>query len=174
MEQEQIMSNVKQSAIGYAMKNYAAYNLWANTTLIDWLRTKPASSMEAVVPSSFPSIKETLVHIWQTQQYWTSVVTRTEYTPEPFSGTTEDIFSLLLTQSGQLKDYIAEMNEEDICDHTLVVNPWFECNFNNFEYIIQMVNHGTYHRGQIITIGRNLGFADAPMTDYNYYNVRGK
>jgi uncharacterized damage-inducible protein DinB len=39
---------------------------------------------------------------------------------------------------------------------------------------MQVMNHSTYHRGQIITIGRNLGFTDAPMTDYNFYNIHGK
>ncbi|MFB6801427.1 DinB family protein [Peribacillus butanolivorans] len=32
------------------------------------------------------------------------------------------------------------------------------------------MNHSTYHRGQIITIGRNVGLTDAPMTDFNIYN----
>jgi uncharacterized damage-inducible protein DinB len=36
------------------------------------------------------------------------------------------------------------------------------------------MNHSTYHRGQIVTMGRNLGFTDAPMTDYNFYNVMAK
>jgi len=33
------------------------------------------------------------------------------------------------------------------------------------------INHGTYHRGQIITIARNIGITDPPTTDYNYYNM---
>lgn len=43
-----------------------------------------------------------------------------------------------------------------------------------FEFILQIVNHSTYHRGQIITIGRNVGLIDAPMTDFNVYNFYGK
>lgn len=156
------------------MQHYANYNFWANTTLINWLRTKDEAILEKEIPSSFPSIKLTLVHIWQTQCYWLSVLNKEEYVPEVFSGNLEKAYGLLLEQSERLARYVTEMSPEDITDKTLIVNPWFECNFENFEYIVQVMNHSTYHRGQIITIGRNLGFTDAPMTDYNYYKVFGQ
>lgn len=156
------------------MQHYANYNCWANTTLINWLRTKDATLLEKEVLSSFASIKLTIVHIWQTQLYWLSVLNKEEYVPETFTGSLEDAFNGFLEQSETLARYVNEMTLEDITDKTLIVNPWFECNFENFEYIVQVMNHSTYHRGQIITIGRNLGFTDAPMTDYNYYKVYGQ
>ncbi len=171
---EQSTAALQENAIAYAMKNFAAYNLWANTTLVNWLRTKEASLMEAEVPSSFPTIRRTLVHILQTQQYWFSVISKTEFQPFADECTAEEAFQALLDHSEAMAGYVRDMNEEDLQDKTLVTSPWFECNFNNFEYLIQCVNHGTYHRGQVITIGRNLGFTDAPMTDYNYYNIYGK
>ncbi len=162
------------NTLATAMRNYADYNFWANTTLISWLRTKEPALLEKEVPSSFPTIKLTLVHIWQTQCYWLSVLNKEEYVPEEFTGTVDQALSQLQEQSETFATYVREMTAEDIADKTLIINPWFECNFENFEYIIQVMNHSTYHRGQIITIGRNLGFTDAPMTDYNYYKVFGK
>jgi uncharacterized damage-inducible protein DinB len=38
-----------------------------------------------------------------------------------------------------------------------------------FEMLQQCFNHGTYHRGQIVTLGRNLKITDAPATDYFFY-----
>lgn len=174
MISEQSTTTTQENAIVYAMKNLAAYNLWVNTTLIGWLRTKPAQLMETEVPSSFPTIKGTLSHILQTQQYWFSVISKTEFQPIAPESSTEEVFNELVDHSTRLARYITEMNQEDLEDKTLVTSPWFECNFNNFEYLIQCFNHGTYHRGQVITIGRSLGFTDAPMTDYNYYNIYGK
>ena len=66
------------------------------------------------------------------------------------------------------------MTSDDVQAKTLIESPWFQCDFNNFEYIMHYANHSTYHRGQVITIGRSLGFTDAPMTDYNLYNIDGK
>lgn len=52
-----------------------------------------------------------------------------------------------------------------------IESPWFQCNLPKYDYLMQVINHGTYHRGQIVTIGRNIGITDATNTDYNFYNV---
>jgi uncharacterized damage-inducible protein DinB len=44
------------NAIAYLMRNYVAYNAWANTTLINWLRTYPEEVLEQEVRSSFSGI----------------------------------------------------------------------------------------------------------------------
>ncbi len=122
--------------------------------------------------SSFPSIKLTLVHIWQTERYWLSILQRkAPETYTEFEGTTEDVLNGLLEKSEELAQYVKQLSEEEIEETTLIVNPWFQSDFQNLEYIMHAGNHSTYHRGQVITIGRNLGFTDAPMTDYNFYNV---
>jgi uncharacterized damage-inducible protein DinB len=175
MKQQESTIETGVSPIVYLMKNYAGYNLWANATLINWLRTKPADVLAQEVPSSFSSIKATIVHIWHTQRFWLSIIKRSEQEHfEAFKGTLEDAFKGLVEHSDEFADYVNEMTDEAIERNTLVESPWFHCDFQNFEYIMQVMNHSTYHRGQIITIGRNLGFTDAPMTDYNFYNIHGK
>jgi len=175
MTPETTTATTADAAIVYLMKNYANYNLWVNVTLINWLRTKPEEVLEREVPSSFPSIKKTLAHIWSSQFYWLAVIRKDEIQRlEPFNGTLEDAYKGLLDHSAELAAYVNAMTVADIQGTTLVENPWFRCDFPNFEYILQMVTHGTYHRGQVITIGRNLGFTDAPMTDYQYFNIYGK
>jgi uncharacterized damage-inducible protein DinB len=175
MTQQATTAEVNTSTISYLIKNYAGYNLWANATLINWLRTKPEALLEKEIPSSFNSIKATVVHIWNTQRYWLSVLKRTEADGfEPFTGTLEEALSNWLEQSEIMANYVTSMEGETIEETNLVVSPWFQCDFQNFEYIMQCMNHSTYHRGQIVTIGRNLGFTDAPMTDYNFYNIHGK
>ena len=165
----------KETAIAYLMKNYTNYNLWANTTLINWLKTKPVASLEQEVASSFPSIRLTLLHIWQTERYWLAIL-KNEDEPayEAFTGNMQNVFDALLKTSAELARYVNTMSDENVKDKTLIESPWFRCNFRNFEYIVHYANHSTYHRGQVITIGRQLGFTDAPMTDYNLYNIDGK
>lgn len=165
----------EETAIACLMKNYANYNRWANTTLINWLKTKPAAALEQELPSSFPSIRFTLLHIWQTERYWLSILKNQEQlTYNEFSGTLQDVFDALLKTSGELASHVNAMTNETIQEKTLIESPWFMCNFRNFEYVMHYANHSTYHRGQVITMGRQLGFTDAPMTDYNLYNIDGK
>ena len=163
------------TAIAYLMKNYANYNLWANTTLLSWLKSKPVAELEQEVASSFPSIKLTLLHIWQTERYWLAIIKKQDQPPHSeFTGTVQDVFDALLKTSGELATHISTMTDETVQERTFIESPWFSCDFRNFEYIVQVANHSTYHRGQVITIGRHLGYTDAPMTDYNLYNIDGK
>src|SRR5262249_30765109 len=90
----------------YLLSDYAAYNLWANKQLIEWLKTKPASVLEREIPSSFPNLKQTLYHIWNAQTWWLRILKQLQ--PEStygkeFKGTLEDLFDGLLT-TGQKFD----------------------------------------------------------------------
>ena len=170
-----IAPHKKETAISYLMKNYANYNYWANTTLVSWLKAKPVAALEQEVLSSFPSIKLTLIHIWQTERYWLSIINNeAPVTYNEFNGSVKDVFDALLKTSRELASLVNTMTDEKVQARTLIESPWFRCDFRNFEYIMHFANHSTYHRGQVITIGRTLGFTDAPMTDYNFYNIDGK
>ena len=155
----------------YAMSNFAKYNLWANKTMADWLRSKEESLLQQEIVSSFNSIRATVLHIYNTQLYWTSVIKGTEFIPSEFTGSTVELLDELTERSAELADYIQAITEQQITETRKIVNPWFECNLPIFEYLLQVVNHTTYHRGQVVTIGRQVGITDAPMTDYNYYNI---
>jgi uncharacterized damage-inducible protein DinB len=164
-----------ETSLAYLMKNYTDYNHWANCTLVNWLKTKPREVLEIEVHSSFNTIRQTLIHILQTQSYWYSII-RPDigYEDEEFTGNLEETFERITAQSEEMAIYIENLGIEMLQEDTLVVSQWFECNFPKFEYIMHCMNHSTYHRGQIVTMGRNLGFTDAPMTDYNFYNVMAK
>ncbi|CAG4997824.1 hypothetical protein DYBT9275_01858 [Dyadobacter sp. CECT 9275] len=157
----------------YLINNFTRYNLWANATLVHWLKTKSPELLDKEVTSSFPTIRLTLLHILKTQGYWLSVISGEEYS-ENQGADPESVLSEVIDQSARIVEFVESMPAESIQDETMVINPWFECNFPNFEYILHLVNHTTYHRGQIITVGRQLGLTDAPITDYNFFNVRGK
>lgn len=155
------------------MANYAAYNLWVNQQFVNWLTTKSHELLYKDVPSSYSSIIKTLNHIWETEQYWFSIITETAL---PERNETSDldkmeIFEGLLNTSAKLAEFISSLSDEQLYKTVKIENPWFQCELPISDYLLQVVNHGTYHRGQIVTIGRNIGITDASNTDYNFYNV---
>ncbi|WP_343703827.1 DinB family protein [Chitinophaga sp.] len=165
----------QESPIVYVTRNYAGYNYWANKMLIDWLRTKPQDVLHKEVPSSFPSIWQTLQHMLKAQRYWLAVLRREKDARSELSAPgPDDVPESMVAHSKEMAAFISGMSESAINEPLLVVNPWFESNLPAFEYVMQVVNHNTYHRGQVVTMGRHLGLTDAPMTDYNYFNVFGK
>jgi len=155
------------------MSNYADYNLWVNQQFVNWLSPKSDELLYAEVPSSFSTITKTLDHIWSTEEYWFSVISETAPTEKKAENelSRDQIFEGLLNASAKLKQFIHSLSEEDLVKEVKITNPWFECELPISEYLIQVINHGTYHRGQIVTMGRNIGITDASNTDYNFYNV---
>lgn len=155
------------------MTNYAAYNLWVNQQFVNWLSAKSDELLYKDVPSSYSNIIKTLNHIWETEEYWFSIIAET---PQPQKKENadlnkEEIFEGLLHTSAKLSAFITSLSDEQLLKTIKIENPWFQCDLPVSDYLLQVVNHGTYHRGQIVTIGRNVGITDASNTDYNFYNV---
>ena len=159
------------------IKDYASFNLWANTETVNWLKDKPVELMEQEVPSSFPNIKLTLLHVWGAEDVW---LKRLQGTPSPtfltlnFTGTTADVFAGLLQCSAHFNDYVHGLSEENLneaCDFRLLNGT--EDSRARLHMIQHCMNHSTYHRGQVVTIARNLGLTDPPSTDFmRYIRVR--
>ncbi len=153
--------------------DFAIYNLWANQRMVDWLRPKPTDLMDKIVPSSFPSLKETLVHIWDTQRFWLSVL---KQVPPPqsfrmgFEGTLDDVFEGIVDQSRELAVYIKFLGEDALVDEVELRTPWASGTKSRAEWIQHCLSHSCYHRGQLVTIARNVGITSGiPMTDYSSY-----
>lgn len=169
----QVINAQNTLTLGSLIRNYASYNAWANRTLTEWLKSKPSELMNTVVPSSFPSVKETLIHIWDVQRFWFAVIQRLPPPPSfrftKFEGTVEDVYEELVKNSEALSAYIDALSEDELTEKVYLKTPWFEADRSRYEYIHHIMTHSTYHRGQVITIGRNVGLTDAPMTDFNYF-----
>lgn len=155
------------------LKNYTAYNLWANTTYIDWLRTKPADLMTREVPSSFPTIKDTMLHIWSAEQVWLERlqnISPTKFVAIGFTGTTADVFDGMLQTSAAFEAYVREQDSDffqETCPFRLLNGT--EDAQPRHQMILHCMQHSTFHRGQVVTIARNLGITDPPATDYMKY-----
>ncbi len=155
------------------LKNYTAYNLWANTRLVEWLQSKPADLWQQEVPSSFPSLHATLLHIWSAEKVW---LDRLRQVPSPvflfqhFTGTTADVFEGLVANSRDFATYIQAQDEtffQETCHFRFLSGQ--EDGRVRADMIQHCIQHSTFHRGQVVTIARNLGLTDPPATDYIVY-----
>ncbi|MDQ1855645.1 DinB family protein [Chryseobacterium sp. WLY505] len=152
----------------------AQYNNWVVNKYIDWLSTKSDEQLNQETISSFPTILKTLHHIWQTQEYWWSHISEKDdfdFVKTAETTSREDVFNAIKNNSQKLVDYVESLSEEDLSKNVKIESQWFQCDFSKYEYIQHAILHGTYHRGQIVTMGRNIGITDAPMTDFNFWNI---
>lgn len=156
------------------MNNYAAYNLWANQTMVGWLKTKPAESFVKEVPSSFSSILKTLNHILAAQEFWQTVTSGDIAVQGRYHATDlkmDEITNELIEQSKRMLNSIQQFTEDDLLEKVYLDTPWVKGEMPRYEFLQHVFNHSTYHRGQVVTIGRNIDLTDAPMTDYNFFNM---
>jgi len=156
------------------MANNANYHAWATQKFIDWLSSKPDELLYQEVPSSFNSIIKTLNHIWATDAYWYSIIAETsnvENRSEVTDLISKEIFEGMAHRANEISKLIISYSEKELSKTVKIETPWFKCDLPKYEYLQQLINHATYHRGQIVTIGRNIGITDGSNTDYNFYNV---
>jgi uncharacterized damage-inducible protein DinB len=160
-------------------QDLAAYNSWAIERLVNWLKAKPEALLEADAASSFPGIKATLVHIRDVEREWLGNLQETtvpayrrkDQEEESVTAVLESLEEQAVLFLGYMEGLTAEALQEDCYCQVGFAG---EICRPKFEIIQHCMNHSTYHRGQVVTIGHQVGLKDAPMTDYLYYVLREK
>ena len=151
----------------------AKYNQWANTKAIEWLNSLTDDQWTQPLVSSFPSIAETVLHIVAAEQVWYERLMNIEnpsWLPFTFKGDRLDTLRLWENSSQLLVDFIA--NIQDV--HLASLQHYKRINGEAFtqpvyEILSHVLNHSTYHRGQLVTMLRQVGFIAVSSTDLLLY-----
>ncbi|MBL7943864.1 MAG: DinB family protein [Flavobacteriales bacterium] len=155
--------------------NFVVYNRWANERLINWLRTIDSSLITRKVASSYPSIDFTLQHMLRAERFWLTFIREGDISLLNWSvreGEADVVMDELLSVSTQLTEYVNSLDEAALENKLQLDMPWAKNRLCRYEYIMHVVNHSTYHRGQIVTMSRGLGVTDGiPALDYNIFNI---
>jgi len=144
------------------------YNLWANKRLVDWLKMNDDELVLKKCYSSFSTILKTVNHILDGQLLYYSALLKTEYVKFENSLVNES-YDELIKQSTAFVEYVE--NQNTLKSKRLFKYGDLEGEFPQYELIQHCVNHSTYHRGQIITMGHQLEFTKAPSTDMLFYFI---
>ena len=154
--------------------DYVKYNLWANFKMTNWLKSNDQSLLTVECFSSFPTILKTLHHMWGAQIFYLLVVLQKKPFEKNWDETVEGLLNGLVTQSQKFIDYVegltvAELNMQRKVE-TQIVNGILP----QYELIQHCMNHSTFHRGQIITMGHQLGLSKAPSTDFFLFRFENR
>ena len=156
-----------------SISNSVDYNVWVCEQLVNWLQAHPEELLQKECASSFSSMAKTLKHISDTQLYWSSMIRQTPTPAFDYMATTVHVpteMENLVSEARLLATYVKE-NNEAMSESYLIKSEWFTSDFPKYEYLQHLIIHTSYHRGQIVTIGHNVGITGAPMLDYNFWNV---
>ena len=153
------------------------YHVWANNRLFAHLKQLPEEVFHAELTSVFPSVSQTFGHMYLFEKLYLAVL---EQVPN------EDIFPLIpawteeaqgknVDEMRQLFANIAEQframlrRTSDPYKEMTIEHPRYGRLDTHFSEILQhVVNHGTYHRGNITAMLRQQGYAGV-STDYLFF-----
>ena len=157
------------------------YHVWANRQLFQHLRTLPESLFHKEVQSVFPTLATVVVHVYFTEVIWLRVmsgepfdqieeyVRREEMTPIFAKKTCDEmeaLYNQLITNYFHFFEQHPDLSEEVTINH-----PKFGPIQLPLEELIQhLINHASYHRGNITAMLRQLGYKGI-STDYFVYLI---
>jgi uncharacterized damage-inducible protein DinB len=152
------------------LKQYASYNEWANQNLFDLILTLPEELVHKTVTSSFPTIHKTLLHVWDAESVWWQRLKLVEHTVWPSTVSEYSIKEAINNLQQQNKLWVEWIDDvrEAALTHVFAHQNSKKEQFKQpvFEMLLHVFNHGTYHRGQVVTMLRELGVEKIPPTDF--------
>lgn len=149
------------------------YNVWANAQITSFILNAGEEVAEKELISSFPSIRKTLFHLWDAQEIWYKRLHNESPNTWPshhFKGNLEEGIKAIRQSSEDYVSFVEKFTENEHLSSIEFKSLDNTSYFNTKEEIIMHVmNHSTYHRGQIITMLRNAGFIAVGSTDMIRY-----
>ncbi|WP_077622656.1 DinB family protein [Sediminibacillus massiliensis] len=156
------------------------YHVWANDRLFKHIKSIPEPVFHEELESIFPTLATVFVHMYFTESIWLEVmqgeafqnieefVKRPELT-DHFSGKSmEEIIDLYGQMERKYRKFLVKTDPDselsiDHPKHGNIVIPVSDM-------IRHLINHGTYHRGNVAAMLRQLGH-EGISTDYFVYLI---
>ncbi len=155
-----------------ATRGLLAYTIWADRQLLAELEQLPEEDLLRETGTSFGSVLGTMVHILGAEQIWLS---RFLGVPMSRLPTIEEVGTVELLRRSwedfwpQLEFFLASLTDEQLDRDFAWTNLAGEHRSAPMrQALLHVVNHSTYHRGQVVAQLRQLGHTP-PSTDLVYW-----
>ncbi|WP_364280031.1 DinB family protein [Peribacillus frigoritolerans] len=152
------------------------YHAWANGVIIDRLNELPEHIYHNEIQSGFSSVSKVLSHIYLTDYTWFDIISgismdeamasSSELKKEVEKKSIEEMKKIFIDLYERNK---ALLSTEDMEKVMVVDNPYagsLETTIS--ESVLHIVTHGSYHRGNIATMLRQMGHTSV-MQDFGLY-----
>lgn len=150
------------------IKELFEYDAWANTRIFDAVAKLTPDEFTRDLKSSFPSVRETLLHMISAEWIWLSRWKGSSPPVAPKEWDTSSCAALRAIWANVDKDVrtMVKTLDEAGLQRVLTYKNTAGKEFSNpmWQILRHMVNHASYHRGQVTTMLRQLG-KDAVGTD---------
>lgn len=151
-----------------------AYNRWANRRILGAAAALEPASFGKNMGSSFPSVRDTLVHILAAEWVWLARWKGSSPTGLPSwdLATCDDVRERWAEVEAEQQAFVEALTEADRRREVAYRDTSGRAWESQLDHMLRhVVNHSSYHRGQVITMLRQLG-AETVGTDLiRYYRA---
>lgn len=144
------------------------FNRWANERILEVVAALTEDQFVRDLRSSFPSVRDTLVHVMSADWIWLERWHGVSPERRPEAWATSD-FAALRERWAEVERrrdaYLAALTEarlDEVLEYRNLAGQ--AASSAVWQMLRHVVNHSTYHRGQVTTMLRQLG-ATPPSTD---------
>lgn len=155
------------------LRTLVDYHYWGRDRLMQAVEQLTPEQLSFTIESSFSSVRDTLVHLWGAEVIWLNRWEGHSPTALPAGDDLSDFASIrraweeeetkiraLLERLGE--DGVNRSMEYRMFDGKAYVQPFWQM-------LLHVVNHGSYHRGQVTTMLRQLGVQPPRQMDFSAF-----
>lgn len=156
---------------------YAKYNIWANEQLVKVLLKLSEEQLDTIMVSSFPTLRKTAYHMWSAEYIWIQrlhLVAQPVWVQDSFDGSMQEALNNWTNTSKELLAFIESQYDDDVLNHVVQYYNLKKQSSKLPVYIVlmQLFNHASYHRGQLVTMLRQVGVKKIPQTDFHIFSMK--
>jgi uncharacterized damage-inducible protein DinB len=155
----------------------ANYSNRVDNIVINWIDQINDEQWEREIASSFNSIAKTAIHIVSAKKIWIDFwrnVPNPVFLSAEFKGTKNELIEIWKRVMDDYKSFIENHPEENYSQIISFKVRGEEWEMEFAQTVLHHNNHATYHRGQLVTLLRQVGFTDFSNTDLATYFVKAQ
>jgi uncharacterized damage-inducible protein DinB len=158
------------------LRNLLDYHYWARDRLLEALEPLSDEQFTRDLGSSFKSIRDTTAHLYGAEWAWYQRWQGESPTALPSASEFHDVAAIRQSWSDherKMRAFVEALGEDGVArvfEYTLLTGHVGATPF--WQMLQHLVNHGSYHRGQVTTMLRQIGAAPAkPMDLIAFYRL---
>jgi len=148
------------------IRNLFQYNSWASHRTLDACSLLSTEEFTRDLRSSFPSVRDTLVHLMLVEWLWLERWYGRSHSTYPSEKEFPDLAAVLARSAEieiNLQQFILAQTQESLMRRVEYSTTKGIPHANAmWEMMLHLVNHQTYHRGQVALFLRQLGYKPQP------------
>jgi uncharacterized damage-inducible protein DinB len=159
------------------VRDLLLYMLWADRLMLAGARQVRPEDLTREAGVSFGSILGTMTHMLSSQRLWLSRFLGRPLERLPSPGEYPDLQAWIAgweEMASQIEAFMAGLSD----DHLASPLTWnsipdgAEHTLSLWQPAIHLVNHSTYHRGQVVSLLRQMGYPVASTDLIHFFNER--